>query len=310
MRLLEENRLRDIEYVEPYAGSSAIALSLLFGEYASVVHINDLSRPVYAFWHTVINNTDDLCRRIQREKVTMKQWYRQRRVYENRESATLDDLGFATLFLNRTNRSGIVAGGVIGGKQQTGSWKLDVRFNKTDLVERIKRVSRYRSRICLYQRDALDFTNNVIPTLTNSFTFYDPPYIENGRGLYLNDYTLDGHRQLADRVGQMCCPWVVTYDSAAVREGLYPTHRRLRYRLSYSAHGRHKGDEVMFISDGLELPDEWQSGRLFHLSGKRRHLVYGRVENVKPHAEMNEGPAALECGQRAVVDPAGPCDSS
>ena len=174
MRLLDANGLRDIEYVEPYAGSSAIALALLFGEYASVVHINDLSRPVYAFWYSVLNDTDALCDRIQRVDVTIDEWHRQRGVYDNRDAADVDDLGFATLFLNRTNRSGIVSGGVIGGKHQTGNWDLDARFNRDELIRRIKRVGRYRSRIRLYRLDALDFTNTVVPTLRNAFTFYDP----------------------------------------------------------------------------------------------------------------------------------------
>ena len=278
---LDENGLRDIEYVEPYAGSSAIALSLLFGEYASVVHINDLSRPVYAFWHSVLNDTDALCGKIKHVDVTMDEWDRQRAIYDNRDAANLDDLGFSTLFLNRTNRSGIVGGGVIGGKQQTGKWGLDARFNRDDLVQRIKRVARYRSRIRLYHYDALDFTNTVVPTIRNPFIFYDPPYIENGRGLYLNDYTIDGHRELATRVGQLGEPWVVTYDPAAVRESLYASQRRLLYRLSYSAQRRHKGDEVMFLADGLRVPEDWQEGRLFRLSDTHRHAVYGRLETVE-----------------------------
>ena len=279
MRLLDQNGLRDVHYVEPYAGSAAIALALLFGEYASVVHINDLSRPVYSFWHSVLNNTDALCDRVQRVEVTMDEWRRQRAVYDNRDAADLDDLGFATLFLNRTNRSGIVGGGVIGGKQQAGAWGLDARFTRGELVRRIKRVGRYRNRIRLYGRDALDFTNSILPTLRNSFTFYDPPYIENGGGLYLNTYTIDDHHQLAARVGQLSDPWVVTYDSAAVQERLHASRRRLRYRLSYSAQGRHKADEVMFLADGLTLPEPWRSGQLFKLSGGRRHSVYGRLEH-------------------------------
>src|SRR3954452_7666158 len=121
-RLLEENGLRDVEYAEPYAGGAAIALSLLFEEYASVVHINDLSRPVFAFWHAALNDTKELCCRIERTNVTMREWHRQRKVYENRAAADLADLGFATLFLNRTNRSGILSGGVIGGKSQESEW--------------------------------------------------------------------------------------------------------------------------------------------------------------------------------------------
>src|SRR5258708_35607609 len=113
-------------------------------EYASVIHINDLSRPVYAFWHMVLNETETLCRMVDRAKVTMREWHRQRQVYERRDSANLDELGFAAFFLNRTNRSGIIGGGVIGGKQQRGKWGLDVRFNKDNLVQGIRKIRRYR----------------------------------------------------------------------------------------------------------------------------------------------------------------------
>ena len=300
MSLLEENRLKDVDYVEPYAGGSAVALALLFNEYASVVHINDLSRPVYAFWYAVLNETEALCCRVERSKVTMQAWFRQRAVYNRRKSAGLLDLGFATLFLNRTNRSGILSGGVIGGKQQTGAWLLDARFNKRDLVQRIRRIARYRDRIKLYQQDALDFTNDVVSSLSNVFAFYDPPYIENGHKLYLNEYTADGHLALATRVAQLDCPWVVTYDGAAVRERLYPLQRRLFYGLSYSAQGRRRGDEVMFLSDQLQLPKTWQGVEPIKLSGERRHPIYGRIENMKPHAEMHEGPSAFEKFRRAI----------
>src|SRR5216684_2471245 len=150
IRLLEENGLRDIQYVEPYAGGSAIALDLLFREYASVVHINDLSRPVYAFWHTVLNDTAELCQRIRRVKVTMREWHRQRAVYERRGTTDLSDLGFAALFLNRTNRSGIIGGGIIGGKDQKAKWLIDARFNKDELIHRIRKIGRYANRIRLY----------------------------------------------------------------------------------------------------------------------------------------------------------------
>src|SRR5579871_5548241 len=113
MRLLAENGMKNINYAEPYAGGAAVALALLLEEYASTIHINDLSRPVYAFWNSVINETSELCRRIERVKLSMAEWRRQRAIYENRETADLSELGFAALFLNRTNRSGIIGGGVI-----------------------------------------------------------------------------------------------------------------------------------------------------------------------------------------------------
>src|SRR5437764_9333522 len=99
-QILDENRLTDINYAEAYVGGGAIALALLFEERAAAVHVNDLSRPIFAFWHTVLNHSAELCRRIERVKVTMRQWHLQRAVYDKRDTAGLVDLGFAALFLN------------------------------------------------------------------------------------------------------------------------------------------------------------------------------------------------------------------
>ena len=276
-RLLEENGLRDVQYAEPFSGGAAVALALLLEEHASIVHINDLSRPIYAFWHTVLNETKDLCRRIQNVNVTMTEWHRQREIYEQRDVADLTELGFATLFLNRTNRSGIIAGGVIGGKGQTGAWGLDARFNKKELVHRIRRIGRYSSRIKLYQSDGLSFTKHTLPQLgTNTFTFYDPPYIENGSDLYLSDYQVEDHQRLAGYVSKLRQPWVMTYDYAALEHQLFPRHRSIVYGLSYSAQNRYKGREVMFISNLLKLPQDWLPSRRILMTPKSsRHPVYG-----------------------------------
>jgi len=294
MSLLEENGLSDVQYVEPYAGGAALGLALLFEEYASVIHLNDLSRPVYAFWYTVLNHCPELCRRIERTKITMAEWQRQRTVYDRRETAETADLGFATFFLNRTNRSGIISGGVIGGKEQSGEWSLDARFNKAELIQRIRRIARYRNRIRLYQSDALDFTNEVLPRLKGrTIAFFDPPYIENGEDLYLNDYTLEGHRQLAARIVQLPTPWIVTYDYAAVRYDMYPMHPRIAYGLSYSTQSRYRGKEVMFISNHLKLPDDWwQPGRFVMTPPHNDYPIYGRMEGMKPHPQIDEGPRA------------------
>ena len=281
-RLLETNQLWNVQYVEPCAGGASLALALLYEEYASTIHINDLSRPVFAFWYTALNDAEELCDRIQRTTVSMDEWHRQRAVYENSEAADLSDLGFATFFLNRTNWSGIIGGGVIGGKEQTGGWKIDSRFAKDELIRRIMQIRRYRNRIHLYQQDAFDFTNSVVDGLEgNVLAFYDPPYIEKGNALYFDNYELEDHRRLANRLRCLRQPWIVTYDyDAAIRHELFPRHLRLSFELSYSARGRHHGREAMFFSDRLQLPEDWRGDEstVSISAPNSQYPVFGKLE--------------------------------
>ena len=160
-KLIDANRLHDIDYVEPYAGGASMALDLLFNEYASAIHINDLSRPVFAFWKAVLDETELLCLRIDETPVTAEEWHKQHQIYRHHEDADLFDLGFAAFFLNRTNRSGIISGRMIGGMRQTGPWKLDARFNKRELTRRIRKIGRYRTRISVSQEDAAAFIDET-----------------------------------------------------------------------------------------------------------------------------------------------------
>jgi DNA adenine methylase len=133
---------------------------------------------------------------------------------ESRDSADLLNLGFATFFLNRTNRSGILEAGVIGGKMQTGKWKIDARYNRAELISRIKAIGEFRSRIFVSNQEAQIFLETVTPTLPEkSLVYLDPPYVEKGPGLYLNSYEENDHRRLAGWVREnLDRPWMVSYD--------------------------------------------------------------------------------------------------
>lgn len=254
--LFHENALFDSEYVEPFAGGAGVAIALLLDEYASHVHINDLSRPVFAFWNCVLNATEELCRRIHDTAVTMDEWHRQRAVLEAANDVTLEDLGFATFFLNRTNRSGILWGGVIGGKGQTGQWKLDARYNKVELIRRIKKISRYRSRISLYNEDAAHFLGHSLHGISrDAFVYLDPPYYVKGEGLYENFYSHGDHIEIARLVAQIGQKWIVSYDAAPEIQEVYAPFRSILYSLSYSAADRYRGSEVMFFCPTLQIPD-------------------------------------------------------
>jgi len=253
--IIKKNRLSDGHYIELYAGGAAVALELLFDEFVSHIHINDLDRAIYAFWYTALYETGELCERIQNVNVTMDEWYRQREIQEQADNIPLLTLGFSTFFLNRTNRSGIILGGVIGGKGQDGPYKIDARFNKNNLIQRIKRIGRYRSRITIYNKDAADLINNTLPILPDrTLVYLDPPYYSKGKGLYKNSYKHQDHEQIAKLITEVGRRWIVTYDNTPKVRSMYANCPSIIYDLHYSAADRYQGSEVMFLCDTLELP--------------------------------------------------------
>ncbi|MFW9873906.1 MAG: DNA adenine methylase [Candidatus Thorarchaeota archaeon] len=254
--VFQQNGLLDCHYVEPFAGGAGIALALLFDEYVSYIHINDLNKSIYAFWYSVLNETDALCDRILNTKVTLEEWHRQRYIQRHPQKVSQIDLAFSTFFMNRTNRSGIIKGGLIGGKKQNGKWKLDARFNKENLVLRIKRIVRYRSRISIYNYDAAYFIRKILSTLPSSTLVYlDPPYYKKGQELYENFYEHNDHVEIANLVSELDKKWIVSYDNTPEILHLYDGFKNLIYSLSYSAAIRYKGSEIMFFCDNLDIPN-------------------------------------------------------
>jgi len=256
-RVLVENNLLDGHYVEPFAGGAGIALSLLFQEYVVHIHINDLNRSVYSFWHSVINETEDLCRLITDTQVTIEEWQRQRLIQNSPNEVSLLELGFSTFFLNRTNRSGIIKAGVIGGKNQTGQWKIDARYNKKDLMSRIIMAANYQSKISIYNNDASDFLEDIVPKLPdNTLIYLDPPYYIKGKDLYENHYAHEDHELLAKTIQKSIRQhWMVSYDFVPQISAMYKEFRQIDYLLSYSAADRYKGSELMVFDHTLNIPD-------------------------------------------------------
>jgi DNA adenine methylase len=261
--LVRRNDLLDGDYAEVYAGGAAVALSLLFGEYVDRIHINDLDRGVHAFWLAARDHPDEICRRIAAATLDIDEWRRQRDVYAD-NSAELIDLAFATFYLNRTNRSGILTGGPIGGYEQSGTWRLDARFAKDDLIARIEKIARHRSRIRIYNMDAANFLTDVVPQLgVRALVYLDPPYFVKGQELlYANYYDADDHLRIARLVTSLAQRWVVSYDDTPQIRGLYAAYRHIEYGLAYSAHLRYRGREVMFFSDDMTIPDVKNPSRL------------------------------------------------
>ncbi|WP_331711503.1 DNA adenine methylase [Sphingomonas melonis] len=256
--ILRINNLTRGHYAEPYAGGAGLALSLLFEGHVSDVHLNDIDRTIWAFWSSVLTETTEFVRLIECTPVTIAEWHRQREIYLNESDFTDLEVGFATFFLNRTNRSGIVKGaGVIGGLSQDGAYKIDCRFNKEDLARRIRRIAKYKSRIHLHRQDALAFLDSMDESLPDrSFLCIDPPYYNKGSSLYTSFYDRDDHQAVSQTVLGLDRPWVLTYDNVPEISHLYKARRQYAFDVSYSVQTKRVGTELLVASKGLKLPSE------------------------------------------------------
>lgn len=271
--ILSKNNLTDCHYVEPYAGGAGLALSLLFQKNVSHIHINDLNLSIYSFWHAVLNQTEKLCQKIENTPVTIEEWYRQKEIqtHAKKFAGTLE-LAFSTFFLNRTNRSGILKGGVIGGKAQAGKWKLDARFTKPNLIQRIQLIASRKENIHLYNSDALDFLGRIQEELYGKkvFLYLDPPYYKKGAGLYDNFYGHEDHYEVAQYMQLVPFPWMVSYDNTPETQKLYTENEKINYSLSYTAQRKGDGKEFMALSKTLQLPDAME-----------KNVFCGKMRNIK-----------------------------
>lgn len=255
--LMRTNGLAGGHYLEPYAGGAGVALTLLLDGVVEHIHINDADPAIAVFWRTVTQQTRELSNMVANEPVTMDAWHHWRAVMLGQVPATELDRGFATLFMNRTNRSGILKGGVIGGKAQTGAYKLSERFMRDGLCLRLDRIGRHASAIHVYEEDAhklLLRCHQFLPT--KSLIYLDPPYYVKGAGLYRNFYKHEDHVRIAQFLGseRFRRPWVVSYDNADEIRAMYHYARSFTYGLHYTAQRRYTGAEVMFFSERLTPP--------------------------------------------------------
>ncbi|MBN8236864.1 DNA adenine methylase [Halobacillus kuroshimensis] len=256
--LLDYNKIgRNITYVEPFAGGAGLALYLLFNSRVSNICINDYDPSIYAMWYSVLNYTDEFIDMINNTPVTIHSWNYLKTVYENPQDHSILRLGFATFFLNRTNRSGIITGGPIGGHDQSAKYKIDCRFNKKNLVKKIKKIANVKDHIHLYNKDAEVFIKENIFHMPpkDTFIFFDPPYYKQGKNLYANFYNHKNHYQLSRDITELKGHyWITTYDNVQPIRNIYQDHSVISYSINYSANKIRKEEELLIHSKNILLP--------------------------------------------------------
>lgn len=253
-KMFTENELFGASYAEPYAGGSGLALRLLFNEYVSKIYINDYDLSIYAFWKTVTENSTLFCDWIEDVEISVDSWRYYKEIQKNRESADLFELAKSTFFLNRTNVSGVIKGGIIGGIEQQGKYKIDARFKKLDLIKRIEKIATFKHRINISNLDGLAFVKKMDNKKEDIFIYLDPPYFLKGADLYMNFYTKLDHKNLSKQVSKIKKKWMISYDNQEFILNLYAQHSKLLYQLSQNTSNR-VGDEVLIFSDKLSYKD-------------------------------------------------------
>jgi len=247
-------------YVEPYAGGASVALHLLIEKKVNSITINDFDRSIYAFWHSVLKNTKKLCELIENTEVNIENWKKFKEVQGHKKTAKLLDLGFSTLFLNRTNISGIINAGVIGGLKQNGKYAIDCRFNKKELVKRIGMIAEHKKQIKLHNLDALELIKKIKKESNNKRTifYFDPPYYLKGASLYMNYYNDNQHVEVSNAIRNLKnINWIISYDNTPKIEKIYKwvsANRKKKYSINHSAYRAREGKEILFFSKNLILP--------------------------------------------------------
>ena len=257
--LLRINGLENCIYAEPYAGGAGAATNLLLSGNVKRILINDANLGIYAFWKAITEENDRFCDWVMNKPVDLRAWKDWHRIFLSTKSPSFD-LGFDTFFLTRTNRSGILNAGPIGGnsedKQEKAKYKIDCRFNREALCSRIHSIGEHRQDIIVSNKDAIDFLKEQ-DSDSDIFVYLDPPYYEQGKSLYMSYYKPENHKILANYLEHNASfKWVLSYDCVDVIKEYYRQFDVFDYSINYSARTARIGRELLAHSPGLILPKD------------------------------------------------------
>lgn len=220
--------------------------------------INDYDKAVWSFWKAILTETDRFIEEIRTVPLTVDEWQKQHEILVTKNDKYSFELGFAAFYLNRTNRSGIIKGGVIGGQEQANDWKMDVRFKREELVTRIQRIAVRKKDIKLYNKDVNSFIKNYVPLYEeNALIYFDPPYFRKGQQLYMNFFNYKDHVRIEQEIREhVNCDWIITYDYEPQIEEIYHNYNLRLYDLNYSVSTKRKANELMIFKDGIIIPPD------------------------------------------------------
>jgi DNA adenine methylase len=268
---LELNGLKPSLYVEPFLGGGSVALQLLQDQSVKQVLLMDIDPWIASFWKTVFFHTEWLIEQIESTDVTLDQWMAIRKS----NPKTIYEKAWAGFFLNRTSFSGILESkaGPLGGKEQSSENKIDCRFPRATLIERIQRIAAYKEKVFAIWCVSWDVgitrmhekqTLGILPK-EDLFFYFDPPFFEKANKLYRYYFEDNDHKRLRNFLLKLEDKWLLSYDSADQVFSLYGNalnqrtngakhdHIELLYSISVTTE-RKKAKEVVLTN--LEILPE------------------------------------------------------
>ena len=262
--IIQNTGNHDITYIEPFAGGAGVALNLLLNGVVNQIVINDYDKAIYSFWRALKESPQELINLIECTPITLDEWKRQKEIYISQNKKYSIELGFAAFYLNRTNRSGILSAGPIGGYNQNGNYGIGARFNRETLISRIQQIVNFKSQIVVYNKEIRSFISHIIPKYQDrAFVYFDPPYYKNGQRLYKNFFSHADHADIAQHIiNEIACQWVITYDNVDELKEIYANFVQRYYNLNYSAAHKGKGTEIIIFKSPSLLPDDLEIERL------------------------------------------------
>lgn len=239
------------EFVEPFAGGAGVSLWLLQNHYIKKIKINDYDPMIFLVWKSIFNYSKSFIEKIRETKIDFENWTIQKSIIrdkENYDRYSELELGFAAFFINRCSRSGMITDrvGPIGGKKQTGEWRIDARFNKDELIRKIEILGGLKNQIEISNCDAIEMMSRLDSPIEKTVVYVDPPYFKHGPQLYRHYFNEYDHIRLAKYLQNgFQYQWIVSYDDDIFIRKIYEQQSFEDIELFHRAQYKHIGKELL-----------------------------------------------------------------
>ena len=251
------HKLSSTTIVEPYGGSASISVGLIRSQLVTDATVCERDPLIVAFWNVAIHRNEELIEYLSSLEINMETWYGLRRYLDLEKTNLQNELeaAGAFLFFNRTNYSGIIKGGPLGGKKQLSKYKLNCRFNKGRIADKIRSLKALEDKLKIIQIDGLEYMkNHALQSPDNVFFYVDPPYYGAGKDLYRFYFTDFDHQQLSAFLTGTEIPWLLSYDDAEFIRNLYQKKSNLPVYTDYQSGHLRRGVKELLISNYVIPP--------------------------------------------------------